>query len=363
MSNISNHFFLNVIDDGTTLHGNLSSEIPLAQAWNGASAVPDWTVSTNQPLIYLTLLNGKNLVAPTTTTWYYNGVDVSSDSRFEITTRNVTYNGTTLAMPALRIVSNLASSANKDIDVITLEGTYEIDGNGIDFTATAQIRISGIEANGYIGLINFVNGISDITDKGQVITMYGRLYDPDGQSDSSVTTKWYLNDSTTGTNGASKTVDSTTYANAYQVEEEDVVDHATIRCEFYKDGNIVYTAYASVDDMQDPEFMYIQYNGNNGNAASLRKGDSATFEIWVGTRDDASVLGGTTNPTYPNFKIQLLDGSGSVITADIPGLPTADSNGWRSFTHSEGKISLTLVYDIVNTYGKNMTGIVVAYTS
>jgi hypothetical protein len=366
MSTISNRFYVTAIDDGTTLHGNLASDKSLTQAWNGSSAVPNWTAPSEQPTIYLTLLSGATLVKPADGyKWYYNGAEITaSDTRFQITTKSVTYAGQTIAdMPALKIVANLASSANVDVDMITFKGDYVINGTGVSFACDAQIRISAITANGKLGVINFVGGISDITEAGQTITMYGRLYGSDGQSDTSATTKWYLNDSSIPVSG--QTIDGQT--NAFQVTESQVVDHATVRCEFYDaNNNLLYTAYAGIDDMQDPEIMYIQYNGNNGNAASLRRGETASFQIWVGKRDDAGVLGGASNPTYPIIKVLLLDGNGSVITASglATNIPDPDSNGYRTLPMSGGKGSITPHYDTVNGAGKkNLTGIVIAYTS
>jgi hypothetical protein len=364
MSSISNRFYITALEDGTTLHGNLAVEGSLSQAWNGQAAVPDWTVAANQPLIYLTLLSGGTLVAPSNDfKWLYNGVEITNaDTRFQKTTKSVTYGSTTLAMPALKIVANLASSSNVDVDLITFEGNYVISGTGISFTATAQIRISTISTGSSLGVINFHNGISDITTKGQVVVAYGMLYNPDGTADNTVTTKWYLNDSSTPTAGT--TIQG--HTNAYQVAEGQVVDHATIRCEFYKGSTLLYTAYASVDDMQDPEFMYVQYNGNNGNAASLRQGETASFQIWVGTRTDPTPIGGTTNPTYGTIKVKLLDGDGQVITASglATNIPDAAADGYRTLPMSGGKATITPHYDTVNGVGKkNLTGIILAETS
>lgn len=374
MSQISNRFYVTALDDGTTLHGNLSSTKPLSQAWNGSSAIPNWTIASEQPIIYLTLLSGGDLVEPASGfKWYYNGVEISnSDTRFEKTTYAVSYGGTTKNMPALRIKANLANSSNVDVDMIRFAGTYIISGSGIDFSCDAQIRISAITANGNIGVINFVNGISNITDAGQTITMYGIVYNSSGGAINNVTTKWYLNNSQTPVQGRSITVGGTTYNNAFQVAENEVVDHATIRCEFYDaQNNLLDTAYASVDDMQDPEFMYIQYNGANGNAVSLRKNESVTFNIWVGRREDPSVIGGTATPTYNSYKVQLLDGDGKLMGGSGDsgrsvigsGIPDADSDGYRTLPMSAGIATIAIPYSVASsaTYGKkNLTGIVFA---
>lgn len=376
MSQISNRFYVTALEDGTTLHGNLVSDKSLSQSWNGNTAVPNWTTASEQPTIYLTLLSGGTLVSPSNTfTWYYNGTAIDdTDTRFVKTKKQVTYAGQALEMPALKIVENLASSSNVDMDLITFKGSYTVSGANIDFSSDIQIRISELKIGSKIGVINFVNGISDITDAGQTITLYGRLYNQDSQEESGVTTKWYLNDSTTPTSGKNISVGGKTYANAFQVKEDNVVDHAVVRCEFFiNNSNIpIYTSYAAIDDMQDPEYMYIQYNGNNGNAASLRRGDTASFSIWVGRRDDANPISHAegTNTVYDwsTIKVKLLDGEGTVITASnlATNIPNADGNGWRdlSSTMSNGKASIKIHYDTVNGAGKkNLTGIVIAYSS
>lgn len=369
MSQISNRFYVTALEDGTTLHGNLVSDKSLTQAWNNASqsAVPDWSTAANQPTIWVTLLSGTEMVLPDNTgKWYYNGTGAQSeitpsDTRFQITTHAVTYGGQTYNMPALKIVANLASGSNVDVDTITYKGSYTIDSAAVSFEATIQVRISAITAGSNLGIINFKNGISDITSVGQTITMNGILYGGDtGQPVTSpVTTKWYLNQSTTPTSGS--TIDGV--PNSFQVTEAQVVDHATVRCEFYDaSNNLKYTAYAEIDDMQDPEYMYIQYNGNNGNAASLRNGDSAPFQVWIGSRDDAAVRTGWENATY---KVQLLDGNGEVITAsglsDIPNPDSGDPNYYRTLNkNNQNKAYFSIAYATVKPYGKNITGIVIA---
>lgn len=373
MSTISNRFYVTALADGTTLHGNLAADKSLSQSWNGSSAIPDWTVSGNQPTIYVTLLNGTTLIDSSQITghWYYNSESEPigvSDARFQITTTSITYAGQTKTVPALKIVANLANSSNTDVDTITYAGTYVDNGSSIEFSAVIQIRISEVSKGSNVGVINFVGGVSDITEAGQTITMYGKCYSGEtGAEIAGVTTKWYLNDETNYTSGSSKTVSGTTYQNAYQVNESDVVDHATIRCEFYKGSELLDTAYASVDDMQDPQFMYIQNEGNNGNAASLRKDETAHFLIWVGRRDDPAVLGGAENPVYNHMKVKLLNGAGEPIIGGslATGIPASDAEGWRdlSLLISDGKFPLTPHYDTVNANGKNITGIIVATSS
>lgn len=374
MSEISNRIMVTAIDDGTTLHANLVASGQITQAWNGVSAVPDWTVAANQPTLYLTLLSGGTYKAPTTYTWKYNGTALTFNAsthkdpsgKFMETTQQV--GG--VNMPALKIVGNLVSSNNVDLDTITLEGTVEVGGASLDFNVMQQVRITKINAQGYLGVINFVDGIADITEEGQTLTLYGKLYGGDGQEAQGYTTNWYLGSSTTPTPGQTINAGTptTAYANAYQVTEANVVDHAVVRCDFIINNEVKYSAFVGIDDMKDSEFMYIQYSGANGNSATLHYGQSAVFSIWVGTHDDPSVLGGASNPAYGTFKTKIYDGLGNLITGAKGSLPAEGTagTGLRNLTTSQGKAELTFTYADVfdaNIGKKNMTAVIYAYSS
>jgi len=366
MSTVSNRFYITALQDGTTLHGNLVSKGGLTQAWTGSGCVPDWTVAANQPVIYLTLLSGATAVTPSSDfTWEYNGVEIvfgadnkSTDGLFQKTTES--------GMPALKIINNLADAENTDVDTITFRGTY-VDGSvPIAFASSIQVRITSMPANGYLGVIDFIGGVSNITEKGQTITAYGTLYNASGTS-VAATTMWYLNDASTGTAGT--TISGKT--NAYIISEGDITDHATLRCVFTltEDGSQPATAYAFVDDMQDPEFMYIQTGTSassvgNGNAASLRKGQDAHFKVWVGTRENAAVAAGWENATY---KVQVLNAAGEVYQANtaigsISAPIAGDPNYYRNITKSasDNKASFYVDYNSVQTLGNNLTGIIIA---
>lgn len=393
MGNIGNRFFVTALDDGTTLHGNLSVDGSLSQAWNEASgaAVPSWATSgttgtTSQPTIMLTLLSGSTYIGTDSSSpngyiseakWYYNDNGTDSEILFSSTSTTITFSGGSVTgyldtnmgqkflkttktlngvtVPALRIVQNLASSSNVDLDTITFKGKYNSGSGILDFNASAQIRISRVTSGGYVGVITFANGVSDITTTPQTISMTAALYDSASATVSSFKTAWFLNGQSFRALNATNTV---------SVTDSQIVDNAVVQCDFYvtKDGTdtLVYSAYVSIDDMTDNEFMYIQYAGANGNAASLRKGQSVTFSIWVGKTNDATV-----DQTYGYFQVQLLNGNGSVITGSVGTLPADVGNGWRNLTvdGTTHKAGLTISYDIVNTYNKNITGILRASTS
>lgn len=386
MSSISNRFFVTAIDDGTTLHGNLVSTKPLSQGWNGSSAVPNWAQSANQPIIYLTLMSGNTEVVPSgDVTWIYNGAKITFGSSGTSTSpsglfRKTTYQptGSTIAHPALKIISNLASSSNSDVDIIELQGNYEVSGANIGFSSSTQIRITSIGQSGYFGVIDFVNGVSNFTEKNQSITLVPHLYKSDtgDEVDNSgmlkiYSVRWYVNGTVKQFSGTDQLV----------LSESDIIDNGIIQADFVKGapasgGSVICTAFASVDDLTDPEYMYIQYEGQNGSSATLRVGQNVTYYIWVGRMDDTSVI-----TDYSVFYIKFLDSTGAPILDVISGgsgetnLPNVESSdpgdalyGYRPFSPiasgtNAGKISFTLYYDFVNTYGKNVTGIVLAQTS
>lgn len=379
MSNISNRFFVTAIDDGTTLHGVLSSDKSLTQGWNGSSADPDWSISANQPLIWLQLTSGNTPVqADENVTWKYNGNVIEFDEHnistgtyaglFEKLEQYVSLSPPIL-QPALYILDNLASSGNVDVDVITLEGSWTSGGAAIPFSVSTQVRITSIGVNGYIGIIEFNDGISNFTESGQSIQLIPHLYGGDGSSEASKSTysvDWYVNDVKVEAGAGfspSTSVNYTTYV--LTLNESDVVDNAIIKLVFkdISDSHILYTEYANVDDLQDPEYMYIQYNSANGQTATLRKGEQVTFEIWVGRVDNPAVI-----QAYDTFKVKLLDGDGEVIDDVISGIPNADSEGWRELQpdSSTHKASITITYETASSSNlgkKNITGILVAETS
>ena len=395
MSSVGNRFYVTALEDGTTLHGNLVSVGSLTQGWveSTHTPVPNWKTETDkQPLIYLTLLSGNDTVNPDSNNqkWYYNNTELTFGNDGKSTNEGLvdvfqrtTYPETNPnGAPALKIIDNLANDRNVDLDTIRFSGQYTSSGAAIGFSATIQVRITSMTAGSNLGVIEFANGISDITQKDQTISMTASLYSSEGKSVSVFQTEWKVNGVTKQSKSSTKT---------FSVSEGEIVDHAIIQCDFYDGDSKLYSAYAAIDDMQDSEFMYIQYNGNNGNAASLRKNDSAIFQVWVGTRDNSNVLMNksvTPNvPMYGYIAVKLIDGQGipiggkddttsdksmrseslgSVIPACVGGV---SGDGWRNYTQtmSQGKATITIPYDVVNDADgkigkKNLTGIIIAYT-
>lgn len=372
MSTISNKFFVTALEDGTTLHGSLRSDKSLVQSNNNGACLPDWTVAENQPTIYVSLYKGTTLIAPDAGgTWLYNNTTITFSTTTNLstneafagiflkTTKSVDIGGSSVSMPALKIVGNLADlNQTVDMDMITYQGAATMSVAPIPFSASIEIRITTWVSGGYLGVLSFVDGIADITQKGQSVTINGTLVNDGGAV--SHTKDWYLNENII--TSTSSTDDVYIDDGSLVVKEQGVVDYATVRCDFKVDNNVVYTAYVGIDDTQDPEYMYVQVANGSGNSASLRSGESVTFKVWVGTMDDP-----TPNTLWNRFKVKLLDAEGTMITAATYTGESIDGNGYRTMTltDSGGQFyaSYTLTYDFVADMSKgkkSITGIILA---
>lgn len=384
MSSVSNRFYVEAIDDGSTLHGQLLSTKALTQAWTGSAAVPNWTVDGNQPTVYVDLMSGTSKVTPDTGgKWYYNNVEIewvdasataiSTDGRFQKVNNYPTSANPTAA---IKIVDNLASNFNVNTDSLTYTGSYTLGGSPIGFSVSTFIRITGISSAGIFGFIEFV-GSNIVTEKGQVVTMYARLFGADGDeifataTGSPFSTTWKMNNQSIGA-GGDVVVNGQTYHNAKQVSESQITDNSIIECDFSYvatiDGTsttLTYKTFENVDDQTDLQQMYIQYNGDNGTSATLKKGGQPiTWNIWMGAQDDPTV-----DTSWTQFYVKLLNSDGEIVHNNITGIPSeiTDSSdahyGWRPLTWDGSAAHLTLTYNIVydsSTFKKYLTGIVLA---
>lgn len=380
MSTISNKFYVEALDDGSTLHAQLLSDKSLTQGYTAGGCVPDWTQAANQPVVYVDLINGTDRVAADSGgKWTYNGVEIdfTNDSRFEVV-ENFKPGGYTSAVPAMKIKGNLASSSNVDTDSIGYSGTYTVGGYGVPFAVSALVRITGVMSAGVFGLIEFADGSNVISTEGQVKTLFARLYGADGVEidGSKFTTAWYVNDAG-NTAGKDITAGGTTYKNAFQVEEGDVTDNAIIRCVMtYTDGGAThtYTAYESIDDQTDPEQMYIQSvvdggaGGFDGGGMELRKGQRVQFRIWMGTMASSD-----RDTSWQAFYVRLHKSDGSVLldnlSSDVNNVESMDEAsadyGYRKLkTTGSGQsfyAYITFDWDMVRgTFDKYLTGYVKA---
>lgn len=371
MSKISNRFFVTAIEDGITLHGSILTTRPLVQAWNGSAATPDWTSSADQPVIYLNVFSGTTAVYDdniTNITWYYDNNpitfsgDVSIDGKFQKLSYTDKY-------PALKILDNFADGST-NTHIITCEALYvpQQSTSGIQIKADIRMSLTSIISNGYFGIIDFDGGKNYFEKKGEYITLFTRFYGSGSNAEidgNDYVVSFNINGVPAveergaiiiGTHGTNSAPSLTIYEGA-------ITDNAIIRADFTKEGSssVDFSAYASIDDLTDPEYMYIQYNNQNGSSATLHYNGQVTFYIWVGQMDST-----TPNQDYNHFELQLIDAEGKVDMAKHGGVPDCDSNGWRTldydttggYTDDKKRAHVTINYDLALALGNNITGIV-----
>lgn len=377
MSTISNGFFVQVIEDGSSLRGEIRSTQPLSQAYTDGVCVPTWdttgvtdaqkkaAIEEMQPVVYIILQNGASWILPDSNyTWYYNGTAIEWDDSgkslahasglaagtfVKVTNFTPEMYASGQYVPAIRIVKNLASTENVDIDVIRFDGQKTLATNPVPFSASIDVSITEMMKGGYTGLI-YLNGSTDkdISSKTDTVKLIARLFDSNGtlmtSSANSVKYKWYINDTEKVALGTTNTL---------TVTESDIYDYGIVKCEFYvtKDGQdvLVSTDFLEIDDTQDPQEMYFAYNGANGKAASLRSGESVTFSIWVG--DAGNPKQSNVDTSFTVWKVMLVDSQKQTLTQDLSaakygGLPAADANGYRAMSASGGIAIITIPFDL-----------------
>jgi hypothetical protein len=207
----------------------------------------------------------------------------------------------------------VANDNNVDIDVLRFEGSKTLATNAVPFSAFINITITELIKGGYVGMIYLADGTvdKDISSPTDTVGLVARLYDSNGNemtnAQNGAKYEWLINDTVKVAKGATNTL---------TVTEQDVYDYAIITCRFYlpKDDpehpgtnvdTLVSTDYLEVDDTQDPQEMYFAYNGANGKSASLRQGESVTFNIWVGDAGNPSQS--NVDTAFSAWKVLLVD--------------------------------------------------------
>ena len=383
MSRISNKFFITAIEDGSTIRGVLNSNKSLSQAWNGTNATPTWDVYTGPVLSLSVTKNGQLLDNVNNLQWYYNGEAIFQNDG---TTIKPKYDGIFEKEGAmgLRIISDLANADNTDLDIIKVTGTVEANGSQIPFSASREIKIRTISADGlgYFGQIEFMGGINNFTSGVESIVAIGKLYQ-NGSSNymraSDYTVDWYVNETKVSNSDASAVTPRIAKANesdglsGIYITPSDITDIGSIKAEFKVGKEIVFTDYAVVDDMIDPEFLWIfnevrksgsqisTETNTNGGVLSLRAGQEVVFTMWVGKSYDST----QKDTSYNTFYLLLLDSKGAPTTLNDVNLEQApaDLPNYRKLPYDNGVASVTIGFDTVTSAGGSMTGVILAQSS
>ena len=313
---VSNRICISFIEDGKNVHGALAAAGSLSQGWdkNTNEAVPNWDSGNNDgagtadsPVIYLELTLGSapkavSGNAKTGVTWTHNGVALEFDANdlnsntdtaeagtFKRTTQMVGPTGSQIAMPALKIVKNLASAGNLNLDKVGIIGSVELGGVLVDFSDDITIPIAELSGSGYLGALVFANQKATLDGDTDSVTATAKLFKAGGEVTSVFTVEFQVNGMTlTGTSAGNYAVadKAITLYGLY------VIDIATITAIFRVNNEIVATAIESVNDIRDKEYMWIQYTvtgglGRNDDPdVTLREGQTVTYGFWMATSDN-----------------------------------------------------------------------------
>ncbi len=397
MSSIGGRIAVSLIDDGSQLHSVLESTMPLNQSWTGSAASPDWS-GNNNPIIFADVRNGDTPVEDLVyIKWSYNGTQITFDSNDKSTNAGIvgvfektTYNN----KPALKIIGNLAKSDSVNESVVSLSGTAMVESSQIPFYAIKNIRLSSFAQNGgYDSYIDSTDGRFAIENDGDTLHLYNVLKHAAGNDVMTVQTadyiaEFYINSVQAASSKVSTTtIDGSTY---YQltIEDSDITDYAFVECKCFKKENGVKGAYImssfiEVNDISDPEMMYIgstvggdgitssqTTETGEGNENFIHSGQWVDYDIWIATSTDVSAV----KTSFQHYYIQLLTSQKTVYTGTITdsnlAAPIASGSfmGYRkmlnpsdifpSIVNGHGKCRIRAEH--VKTLGRKMSGLVIA---
>lgn len=362
MNAISNHFAITALQEGITVQGSLRINGTLSQNFNPRTGVPipNWKKDeSTRPSIYPVIRKGSVYMTSNqihNAKWLYNDLeifdengackikDADGDPMFKLGQTTVELGGVSYSVDMLTIIGNVANENNLDIDTITYEGSVELNGKQIAFPpCTVDIKISQMSTTGYLGLLSPESAIITArSGAGSSVEIKASLYDDAGNGPTSWFCKWY--DAGTGTE-----ISGTTNKKSITVTQEQVTDNLVLRCDFFTDSahtNRVTSAFASVDDALDPEYLYISLNGKNGDfSGQLSAGESCTVTMWVATMEDSTAI----NKGYTQFSVRFYDGMQAEITSGTPAVSTSNNKG-----------TCTITYDFVAQHSYKIVGIVTA---
>lgn len=340
MNNVSGSFFVEMLVDGDSAQGNIRSTKPLAQMYNPGTAkcIPDWSVASNQPIIYPVIRSGnENTIKPVVSgseKWFYNNVQVTFNSSGLSSApdavvgklQKVTYNNGSVDVPALKIVGNLASNANMDADTIRMDGQIEASGHNLSFTSEISLAISEYSDSAYNGFVYATNG-GIIDETSETVTLTQELYKGgDVVTSDNYSVQWR------------KLPATTVYSTARELTlgVDDIDSKQLFICEFLVGGEIVANFIQEVSDETDPYFIDVTWSGRTKIASTDGTLTGQCKVKKVGTGAEQSGF---------TFSVAMTGTDGTSFTPDTA--PTASG-------------VVTLTYADVQEAGGNVTGYITA---
>lgn len=306
MESVGNSFQFAIINDGSQLSYNLTSDATISQTWIGGTsghASPDF--STTQPTVYLVLRDGSTFTPVSNVfTWKYNGQALSFDANNVSTGymagvfKKVTVTVGGVSMPGLQILQNLMTSAVSSVAVVRFEGKFvQTDGSDIDIIDEYQIPLT--EAKDGTAYKGVLKGKTYLENDGDSTTITAELWNPAGVVEtSSYVTWWSKDDGSTW----QCSVNQGATPPSYTIGTADIEDKVALICEFWpattdththpSTGTPLTTEVIDIDDISDPYEMAMRSvqgltseiatadGFGTGDRASLRDTDSVKIQCY-----------------------------------------------------------------------------------
>ncbi len=312
-------FSLTALLDGSTINGVLRVEgTPLVQRYNKGTSqfVPDFKSLTDakKPTAVLILRDASTgtVLKPQTIVWKYNSVPLTFDGAGKSTNEGMkglfqkidshptAIGSESVNLPALRVLDNLVPISGYDNDRLSVSGTIEINGRGVEFQELSkEVIIQETTGNAYDVVITDDRG-SAITEKGETVTCTATLYKDGAEVGdySGYKFQWVKLLGSGDVNwGTSRT---------QVVRETDIDNILKLRCDLYTktDNVLVASGLTQISDFSDPYYVDFQITGITGNG--VRSGQTATVKPVARKRSDGSI-----NAAVKNWSFNIKDNAGA----------------------------------------------------
>ncbi len=310
---------------------------PLFQAVDSqtGSVAPDWTVEANRPVVTPNVGSTRgNVVTLANHAWSYNGSvlnfnGATSGGYTLDATGKFAMNTTT---GALKIMANLASTANMANDTLLYSVTATVGGVNYSLSKSIDIQIQGAGASSYFGFINA--STTQLNDTVTQAVLKANLW----LSTSPVTSfyvKWYKGDTAwSAMNGQSQVT----------VGRNDIDASQLIIAEFYlssSDATYVARAAITLIDTLD-EIIVVPYISSA--QKEVDTGSPVTVAARIVKAKDGSVL----TPSNPTWAFEIYDGNSWSLLASASAssiqVTTAHTDQPDGSTH-EVVVLVTVSFD------------------
>ncbi len=235
---------------------------------------PDFeALPTDKKSVAYPFLTGQKtgkIFVPNTIKFAYNGVDLTfgTDNKcttdgfvdyFEKVTQAVVVSGKTYNIPGVRVLKNLVPISGYDNDLITISGTVESQGRSEPFE-NIHVPVIIAESEGSQYTLSIVNDYgSQITTENSSLPEKAEVY-KDGVEVTEYTGlvfKWIKMLATSNVVMAPTTRNCT-------VTDDDVDNKLKLKCEAYKDGELLASDFDEITDFSDPEDILLPVTGISG---------------------------------------------------------------------------------------------------